>query len=96
LEQDIQRVKEICEIGLGGRGLNRFFDSSKILAFQIDASKLTSTIIDDLNLLSIVMHHLNLPSDLINVQAKLHQLILFESDGHYQQRTSESQKEFGM
>ncbi|EFX74643.1 hypothetical protein DAPPUDRAFT_108658 [Daphnia pulex] len=92
--KDIQKVKEISEIVLCGRGLNRFFDSSKILAFQIDSSKLTSTIIDDLNLLSLVMHHLDLPSDLMNVQAKLHQLILYESDGHYQ-LTSESEKEYG-
>ncbi|EFX74645.1 hypothetical protein DAPPUDRAFT_251635 [Daphnia pulex] len=60
----------------------------------MDASKLTSTIINDLKLLSMVMHHLDLPSDLMNVQANLHQLILYESDGHYQ-RISESQKEFG-
>jgi hypothetical protein len=95
LEQDIQRLKEKSELGLYGKGLNSFFDSSKRLAFQIDALKLTSTIIDDLNLLSMVMRHLDLPSDLMNVQANLHQLILYESHGHYK-RTSESQKEFGM
>ncbi len=95
MEQDIQRLKEKSELGLYGKGLNKFFDSSKILALQIDASKITSTIFDDLNLLSMVMHHLDLPSDLMNVQAKLHQLILYETDGHYQ-RTSESEKEYGM
>ncbi|EFX74642.1 hypothetical protein DAPPUDRAFT_307200 [Daphnia pulex] len=92
--KDIQRLKEKSELGLYGKGLNSFFDSSKRLALQIDASKLTSTIIDDLNLLSMVMRHLDLPSDLMNVQAKLRQLILYESDGHYQ-CTSESEKEYG-
>ncbi|XP_046443523.1 uncharacterized protein LOC124193644 [Daphnia pulex] len=92
--KDIQRLKEKSELGLYGKGLNSFFDSSKRLALQIDASKLTSTIIDDLNLLSMVMRHLDLPSDMMNVQAILHQLILYESDGHYQ-CTSEPEKEYG-
>jgi hypothetical protein len=70
-------------------------DCSKKFALQIDASKLASTISDDLSLTSMVMHHLDLPSELMNVQAKLDQLILYESGGHYQ-CVLESGKEYGM
>jgi hypothetical protein len=95
MKQDLQRLKEISEVACYGKQLNKILDSSKRQALEINSSKLTSTIIDDLNLLSMVMRHLDLPSDLMNVQAKLQQLILYESGGHYH-RTMEYEKEYGM
>ena len=48
-----------------------------------------------MSLSSLVMNHLELPSELMNVQAKLDHMILYESGGHYQ-HTLDSEKEYGM
>jgi len=95
MEQDIQRLKKISEVACYGKQLNKVLDSSKRLALEISFSKITSTISDDLKLPSLAMNHLGLPSELMDVQAKLQQLILYESGGHYH-RTMEYEKEYGM
>ncbi len=95
MEQEIQRLKTVSEVACYGKQLNKILDSSKWLALEINSSKLTSTIFYVLKLPSLAMHHLGLPSELMDVQAKLQQLILYESGGHYH-RTMESEKEYDM
>lgn len=95
MEQDIQRLKETSQISYCVRGCNKVLDSSKRLAFEIDASKLISTIATDLSLPLMVMDHLGLPSELMNIQANLDQLILYDSGCHYR-CIVESEKEHGM
>jgi hypothetical protein len=94
MKQDLQRLKKTSEVACYGKQLNKILDSSKRLALEINSSKLTSTISDDLKLPSLAIQHLGLPSELMGVQAKLQQLILYESGGHYH-RTMEYEKEYG-
>lgn len=70
-------------------------DSSNRLALEVDGKKIDSTTAEEMSLSSLVMNHLELPSELMNVQAKLDHMILYESGGHYQ-HTLDSEKEYGM
>ena len=94
-EQDFQRLKKVSSPSFHGKGFNKFLDSSKRLAFEVDGKKIGSTIAEDLSLSSLVVNHLELPSEFMNVQAKLDHMILYESGGHYQ-HTFDSEKEYGM
>ena len=92
--QDVQRLKKISQDAPYGKGKNTHLDPLIRKAMQIDKSKIISTAPVDLGLSSHVVRLLNLPADLMDVEVKLDELILYESGGHYQ-RTLYSKKESG-
>ena len=93
LWQDVTRLKEISQQAPYGTGNNNYVDPLIRKAMQIDRSEIISTTPVDLCLASHVVHLLDLPStDLMDIEVKLDQLILYESGGHYK-RDLDSKKE---
>ena len=64
-------------------------------AMLINQSKIIPTTPVELCLVSHVVRLLDLPTDLMDVEVKLDQLILYESGGHYK-RDLDSKKEPGV
>ena len=78
-----------------GRENNNYVNPLIRKALLIDQSKIISTAPVDLCLASHAVGVLDLPTDMMDVEMKLDQLILYESGGHYK-RDLVSKKEPGM
>ena len=89
------RLKEISHQAPYGRGNNNYVDLLIRKAMLIDQSKIIPTTPVELCLVSHVVRLLDLPTDLMDVEVKLDQLILYESGGHYK-RDLHSKKEPGV
>lgn len=87
----MQRLKGISKKAEYGKGCNKYLDPTMTEAWEIDSSKLDQNM--DWSLL--ITSHLGFPSDLLNIQAKLDKLILYEAGGHYE-RNVKSENVFGI
>ena len=88
-------MKQISEEAPYGKGYNSFLDPFIRKAIQINSSKIISTAPENLDLSSHVLRLLDLPPELMEIEAKLDQLILYETGGHYK-HVLDSKKETGM
>ena len=81
--QDFSKLKDNSDKSYHGQGLNISYDPSLKEALEINGSRVC-LISENLDLSSLIIHHMGLPSnELLNVQAKLRKLMLYEIGGHY-------------
>ncbi len=77
-------MKKVSEEAPFGKGKNVSLDPALRQARQLDAQKVILTTPENLGLSTLVVDNLGLPSELIKVQAKLANVILYENGGHYE------------